>query len=316
MTKDTLGREAYLERLLAAPHPGTDKVLAFYDHRVGAVCTDASLMLLPLDDHLVHRGDGVFETLKYIDGKLYQLEPHINRMKRSSKAIYLDPPCSWDEVAEIVQDVCRAGELRQGNVRILLGRGPGGFGISPYECPEPSLYIVAYKISPKPEEVYEKGATAFRTTVPAKQSYMARIKSTDYLPNMLIVREAHEKGMDFGLCFDDHGFLAEGSTENVCLVDAKGRLVVPEFTNALAGTTLLRAVELLGDEVMVLRRNVRESEIYDAKELMVVGTTLDVLPLVRFNGRPIHDVKPGPVGKRMRELLQHDLQENGIPLFD
>lgn len=313
--KETLGREAYLERLLAAPHPGTEKVLAFYDHRVGAVCTDASLMLLPLDDHLVHRGDGVFETLKYLDGKLYQLEPHISRMQRSCKAIYLEPPCSWDEVGEIVKDVCRAGTLREGNVRILVGRGPGGFGIAPYECPVPSLYVVAYKISPKAEAIYEKGATAFRASVPAKQSYMARIKSTDYLPNMLIAREAHEKGMDFGFCFDDHGFLAEGSTENVCLVDAKGRLVIPEFTNALAGTTLLRAVELLGDEMTVMRRSVRESELYEAKEVMVVGTTLDVLPIVRYNDNPIHDVRPGPVGRRMRELLKQDLQENGIPLF-
>ncbi|MFW5734368.1 MAG: aminotransferase class IV [Oceanidesulfovibrio sp.] len=314
--KETLGREAYLERLLAAPHPGTEKVLAFYDHRVGAICMDASLMLLPLDDHLVHRGDGVFETLKYLDGKLYQLEPHISRMQRSCRAIFLEPPCSWDEVGEIVKDVCRAGAVREGNVRILVGRGPGGFGISPYECPVPSLYVVAYKISPKAESIYEKGATAFRTSVPAKQSYMARIKSTDYLPNMLIAREAHEKGMDFGFCFDDHGFLAEGSTENVCLVDGNGRLVIPEFTNALAGTTLLRAVELLGDEVEVLRRSVRESELYRAREVMVVGTTLDVLPIVRYNDKPIHDVRPGPVGKRMRELLKQDLQQNGIPLFD
>ncbi len=315
----TLDRDDYLNRLLAAPRPGAEKVFAFYDARVGAVSLDPALMLLPLDDHIVHRGDGVFETLKYVDGKLYQLAPHISRMQRSCKAIFLEPPMPWEELGEVVREVCRAAIRAtgkdKGNVRILLGRGPGGFGISPYECPTPSCYVVSYAMNPKPESMYEKGATAFRASIPAKQSYMAKIKSTDYLPNMLISREAHEKQMDFGFCFDDHGFLAEGSTENVCLVNQHGQLVVPEFTNALAGTTLLRAVELLAKEITVVRRNVREEELYDAREIIAIGTTLDALPIVRYNGKPIHDVRPGPVAKRMRELLQEDLQRHGEDLL-
>ncbi len=309
-----VGREEYIDGMLSAMRAGTDKVCAFYEHRVGMICTDPKVMLMPWDDHLVHRGDGVFETLKFVDGKLYQLEPHIRRMKRSAQAIHLTPPCSWDELKDIVVEVSRASGCESGLVRILLGRGCGGFGIDPGECPVPSLYVVVYKLSPKPEQWYEKGITAFKTSIPAKQPYLATIKSIDYLPNVLMKREAVEKGFDFPFCFDRMGFLAEGATENVCIVDPSGAIHVPQFTNALAGTTLTRALELIADEVQVDYRAISEEEVLLAKEVIVCGTSIDAVSVVRYNKKPIHDVRPGPVSKRMRELLVRDIQENGYQL--
>ncbi|MDD4733102.1 MAG: aminotransferase class IV [Desulfovibrio sp.] len=309
-----LDADAYLHALLNAPRPGMGQVHAFYDHSVGAICRDPRMMLMPWDDHLVHRGDGVFESMKFIDRRLYQVDPHVERLKRSSKAIHLLPPCSWEEIRELIVEVARAGDREHGMVRVLLGRGPGGFGIAPEECPRPSLYVVAYDIHRKPEAVYERGVTAFKTSIPAKQPYLATIKSIDYLPNVLMKREAAEKGYDFPICFDERGFLAEGATENVCIVDQDGRLHIPEFTNALAGTTLMRAVDLIKGEVEIMFRGIRESEIREAKEVFIVGTTTDALSVVRYEGKPIHNVKPGPVSRRIRELLQKDLHENGLPL--
>lgn len=309
---EILNSEDYFARMMQADCPVQNKIYAFYEHRVGAICKDPRLMLLPLDDHIVHRGDGVFETFKYMDRKFYQLDQHMERMERSCNAIHLAPPCSWDRVREIIFDVARAADQDMGMMRLLIGRGPGGFAISPFECPVPSMYVVAYKLSPKSEEVFEKGATAAKSSIPAKQSYMAKIKSTDYLPNMLITREAIINGYDYGLCFNEHGFLAEGSIENVCLVDQNGVLNVPEFTNALTGTTLMRAISLLKGEVEVRFRHISEPEIYDARELIIVGTTIDALSIVRYNGKPIHDVRPGPVSKRMRELLIQDQKDNSV----
>ena len=308
-------RQTYLDAMLKVERPGASKIQAFYEHRVGMICTDVDLMLMPWDDHLVHRGDGVFETMKFVDGKLYQLEPHMERMQRSCEAIYLTPPCGWDEIADLVMEVGRAGGQQQGMVRVLLGRGPGGFGIYPSECPEPSLYVVCYDMSPKPESVYEKGVTAFKTSIPAKQSWLAAIKSIDYLPNVLMKREAEEKGYDFPFCFDEHGLLAEGATENVCMVDGDGKLVIPEFTNALAGTTLMRAVDLVKNDMAIIFRGISEEELLEAREIIIVGTTGDAIPVVRFNGKPIHDVRPGPTAKKIRKLLQEDLQQYGIPLY-
>jgi branched-chain amino acid aminotransferase len=306
--------ETYRKALLAAPRPGVEGVRAFYDYRVGMICTDARLMLMPWDDHLVHRGDGVFETMKFIGGKLYQLDPHVERMKRSASAIHLAPPCTWERVRELILEVCRAADREDGLVRVLLGRGPGSFGIDPAESPAPSLYIVVYDIHPKPESFFEKGATAFKTTIPAKQSYLATIKSIDYLPNVLMKREAREGGYDYPFCFDERGFLAEGATENVCIVDQDGKLHIPELTNALAGTTLMRAVDLIKGEVGIIFRGISEDEVREAKEVIIVGTTIDAVSVVRYADKPIFNVKPGPVSRRLRELLKKDLAENGTPI--
>lgn len=306
--------DAYLEKLLQAPRPGIGEVTAFYDHRVGVIGTDPRLMLLPLDDHMVHRGDGVFETMKFVERKLYQLDPHVDRLMFSARSIFLEPPCPWEDLKTMIVDVARAADADQGMVRILLGRGPGGFGIDPRECPKAGLYIVAYALHPRPESAYEKGVTASRCSMPAKRGLMAKIKSVNYLPNVLMKREAVQSGCDYSLCFDDDGFLAEGAVENVCLVDAQGRLVVPELNNALTGTTLMRALDAVKDEMPVVFRQVAEDDVYLAREVILLGTTIDALSVVRFNKKPIHDVRPGPVSKKMRRFLIQDLRENGIAL--
>uniref|UniRef100_I2Q3H1 Branched-chain amino acid aminotransferase/4-amino-4-deoxychorismate lyase n=1 Tax=Desulfovibrio sp. U5L TaxID=596152 RepID=I2Q3H1_9BACT len=310
---DIVDTDVYLKRLLAAPRPGSEAVLAFYDHRLGVIGTDPRLMLIPLDDHLVHRGDGVFETLKYLGRRLYQVAPHFERMERSAAAIFLAPPCPWAEVADLTLAVCQAAGADDGMVRVLVGRGPGGFGIDPAECPTPSLTIVAYRFHARPAESFAKGVTAFRTSIPAKQNYLARIKSIDYLPNVLMKREATERGEDYPVCYDDKGLLAEGATENICIVDAGGRLVVPELNNALTGTTLLRAVELLHGEVETVFAGIREEDIATAREMFILGTTNDCLSIVRYNGAPVGDGKPGPVSRRIKERIVADIQANGTP---
>lgn len=311
---DVLNADQYLARMLAAPRPGLGQVLAFYEHRVGAICKDGALMLMPWDDHLVHRGDGVFETVKWVEGRVYLLDEHLARMARSGQAIGLVPPCPWDEVRDVLLEVGRAAGTPSGLFRILLGRGPGGFGIVPDECPQSSLYVAAYAYAPKPESVFEKGVTAFRTSIPAKQSYLATIKSIDYLPNVLMKMEAAAKGKDFPVCFDHEGHLAEGATENIAMVDASGCIVVPTLDNALAGTTLLRALELAEGEIPHCYRSIGEEDLYAARELLVLGTTAQCISIVEYNGRPVADGKPGPVSKRLRRLLQKDIGEYGVPL--
>nr|WP_321257480.1 aminotransferase class IV [uncultured Pseudodesulfovibrio sp.] len=306
--------KGYIDALTAVDRPVSGKVHAFYDHSVGMICLNPEVMLMPWDDHLVHRGDGIFEVMKFVGGKLYQLDAHMERMKRSCESIFMEPPCSWEQISDLVVEVCRAGGRGTGMARVMIGRGPGGFGVDPAECPETSLYVVAYDLYIKPESAYENGVTAFKTSVPAKQSYLATIKSIDYLPNVLMKREATEKGYDYPFCYDDEGFLAEGAVENVCIVNEDGKLIIPEFTNALPGTTMLRAVDLIKDDISVIFRGIREEEILMAKEVIIVGTTGDAIPVVRYNDKPIHDVKPGPVAKRLRELLKLDLVECGIQL--
>lgn len=306
--------EEYVSKLLNSRRAGEREILAFYEHRIGCICKNPRLMLLPMDDHLAHRGDGVFESIKWVNGKMYQLEAHIERMKRSVSGLHLSPPCTWEKLSELAVDVAKAAGTDNGLLRIIIGRGPGGFGIDPAECPVSSLYIVAYNFKPKPEEWFEKGATAFRSSIPAKPAHMARVKSANYIPNVLMKREADERGYDFPFSFDSDDFIAEGATENIALVNQEGTLIVPEFSNALVGTTIMRAIELMKDNIKIQFRPVREDDLYRAKEVIIFGTTSDCISIVRFEGQPINDVRPGPVAKQIRQLLKEDRETNGLQL--
>jgi branched-chain amino acid aminotransferase len=311
---DVLDANDYLERLLAAPRPGAAQILAFLDYRVGAVCKEPKLLLIPLDDHLCHRGDGVFETVAYRSRRVLLLDAHLERLRNSANALHLAPPCPWEEVRALVLDVARAGGVEQGSLRILLGRGPGGFGISPAECPTPSLYIVAMHSPDPPETVHARGFSACRSSIPARQSYLAHIKNTNYLPNVLMTEEARRRGFDVPVSFDDKGNLAESAIANVGLVDARGTLVVPEFTHSLPGTTVLKALELIKPHMPVDARPVPEEEIYSAREFLFFSTPSGCVSITSYEGRPINYGQPGPAAKLLRQLLREALLREGTPL--
>jgi len=314
MRMDVLDAHDYLERLLAAPRPGAANILAFLDYRVGAICKTPKLLLIPLDDHLCHRGDGVFESVSYRGRRVLLLDAHLERLRNSADALHLVPPCPWDELRALVLDVARAGGTDQGALRILLGRGPGGFGIAPMECPVSSLYIIALHTVDLSETVYTKGFSACRSSVPARQSYLARIKTTSYLPNVLMTEEARRRGFDIPLAFDDKGNLAEAAIANVALVDAQGALVAPEFTHSLPGTTLRKALELGEAHMSVSVRPVPEEEIYAARELLLFSTSPGCVPITSYEGRPIGDGRPGSTAALLRQSLREVLLREGTPL--
>lgn len=309
-----LSSKEYLRKMLAIPRLCAGDVLAFYEHRVGGICTDATSMLIPLDDHIVHRADGVFETVKYAEGKVYQFDAHLNRMRRSAASLFLSPPCSWEMVGEIVLAVAAAGKEADGLLRILLGRGPGGFGIAPAECPEASLYIVAYRDSPKTDSWYAAGLKGIRSSIPAKSPAMATVKNTSYVSNMLMVREAHEKGADTPFCFDDENYLAESAVANLCIVDGTGALVVPESPQSLPGTMLRRVLELIKGTLPIITRCVSEEEVFSAREILMFGTGLDCVAVTSYEGKPIGTGKAGPIAEKARKLIAEDIRATGTPV--
>jgi branched-chain amino acid aminotransferase len=309
-----LDRRTYLERLLSAERAGADAILAYYEHRLGAIVRDGRLMLAPLDDHMFHRGDGVFEAAKFTHGRLYQLDGHLTRLRRSAEGIRLAPPCPWEEVRSLALETARAAGSEAGQLRVFLGRGPGGFGLDPAEAPRPSLYIVATRFSPRPPSWYERGLTGFRTSVPARAPHLSQIKDTNYLNAVFMTLEARDRGKDIPLCFDAGGALTESATANICLVDKEGVLVVPEFTQALPGTTILRALELLRGKIPREIRRVPEEEIFEAAELLLLGTSPGCAPVTEYEGRPIGGGRRGPVARLIYDLLEEDLLRNGIKL--
>ena len=313
--------QTYLTALLAAPRPRSQNVLAFYDHRVGHICTDASLLLLPLDDHICHRGDGLFESISYRQGKLFSFDQHLARLKDGAAALKITPPCAWDDLRHIILDVARAAGSDHGDMRVFLSRGPGGFGISPAECPQAGLYVVAQRKEFAGEAFYEKGLTAFTSDIPPKQEYLARIKNTNYLPNVFMAMEAAQKGMDVAVTFDEYGFMGEAATANVGLVDDSGRLLCPELKRILPGTTMLAGLELAArrtpDPLMVQERPIHRDEIATAREMLLFTSSTLCVSVTHFDGIPVGQGeqrgKPGPVARWLKTALLNHLLEQGTP---
>ena len=312
-----LNAKEYLDRLIQAPRPGREKFLACFDARVDAICTDLSVLLIPLDDHICHRGDGLFESISYRQGRIFALDAHMQRMQNGAAALSLAPPIPWEEMRERILDVARAAGLQEGDLRVFLSRGPGGFGVSPSECPRAGLYIVALKAKERPESLYAKGVSAFTSRIPPKQDYLARIKNTNYLPNVFMAAEAEAKGKDIAVSFDEKGIMGEAAVANIALVDRTGRFLCPEFTNILPGTTLLAAMRLAAERMPVVQEPIRHEDIYSAREVLLLTSSTLCVSVTEFDERKVgemsHQGRPGPVALWLKEALFADLYAKGTP---
>ncbi|HOW98615.1 MAG TPA: aminotransferase class IV [Kiritimatiellia bacterium] len=304
--------------------PHQQHYFAMYSSHLGGLVTDPALMLLPADDHMVHRGDGIFETVKCVGGGLYNLEAHLTRLRLSAGRIRLPVPWTSADLADIVVQTVHAGGRPEALVRILVSRGPGGFGISPAECPEPALYVVAYALPGSFMTLHPGGARAARSSIPPRAPPFSHLKSVNYLPNVLMKMEALDARVDFTLSFDEKNNLAEGATENAGIVTRGRRLQVPKPDRILPGTTARRVLELARPLIAggllsaVEETDIPYAAVREATELLIFGTTPDVTSVIEFDGRPVGDGKPGAAGLALNARLADDILHNAAlrtPVF-
>jgi branched-subunit amino acid aminotransferase/4-amino-4-deoxychorismate lyase len=309
-----LSFDEVLDHLIRLSKPYHNNYLAMYSSWYGGIITDPQLMMVPIDDHLVHRGDGVFEAFKCIERKVYALERHLDRLERSAKGLSLWSHMDRTRLTQIVLATIRAANVSNCFVRLFVSRGPGGFSTNPYESPANQLYVVVIAFQAPPEEKYESGVSLKSSHIPIKEAYFANLKSCNYLPNVLMRKEAEDAGVDYTVSIDEQGFLGEGATENMGMVTKDGALVVPRFDHVLRGITVTRAMELAevlvrsGDLTGVEESDIAPEHVYDASEVMMFGTTFDVLPVVRFDNRQVGSGKPGSVFKKILALLREDMK--------
>ena len=300
----------------ALGRPYQKTYFAMYSSVYGGIVTDPRLMLIPIDDHMVHRGDGVFEALKAVDGHIYNLSAHLERLVTSARGIELDLPVTLAELEHVIIETARMAAQPTCMIRIYVSRGPGGFGVNPYECPAAQLYVVITALGTPFMAVHPEGARLCTSAIPAKSADMAKIKNCNYAPNVLMKKEAVDRRFDFSMGFDERGFLTEGATENMGLVSRDNRLLFPNLDRILTGTTMLRTMalsqELVTEGVLTYSglADITLRDILDARELIIVGTTLNVVAGVEFDGHPIGTGKPGPVFARLAALLEKDMKHN------
>ncbi len=302
------------DRLISLDQPWFANYLAMYSSWYGGIIVDPALMMVPIDDHLVHRGDGVFEAFKCRDWNLYLLDRHLARLDLSAAALGLSIPADRTHLLEIIRETIRAGNSGTCLVRLFASRGPGGFSANPYESAKTQLYVIATAFKPPPPEKYERGVTLATSAIPAKTDF-ATIKSCNYLLNALMKKEARDSGADYPVSLDEDGFLAEGSTENVGIITREGRFLIPRFRRILRGITVTRATELarnlLGREITAIAEaDITREQAHEAAEMLVMGTSINVLPVVEYDGQKIGAGSPGPVYRKLLELFTLDETKN------
>jgi branched-subunit amino acid aminotransferase/4-amino-4-deoxychorismate lyase len=315
-------RENVFRSLDAEERAWQQSYLAMYSSLWGGFTTDPALMTVPLDDHLVHRGDGVFDTMRCVQGRIYRMASHLERLEGSAGAISLPMPHEYERVRDIVGALVVRGGQRDCVIRITLSRGPGSYSTNPFDCPSSQMYVVVIRYKDQSEEMLNQGTCIVTSRVPPKRSFYARIKSCNYLPNVLMKMEAVQGGCPYAVALDEDGFLTEGSTENVGILSPDGTLKFPGFERTLAGTTVTRVFDLarsLVEEGLISGvrfDRIPLEEAYAAREVMLMGTSINVLPVVRFDGRPVGDGRPGPVSSELSRLLWKDMTENVDMLTD
>jgi branched-subunit amino acid aminotransferase/4-amino-4-deoxychorismate lyase len=308
-----LTNQEWMSALDSARRDLSNLLYAMYSGLTGGITTDPALMMIPADDHLPQRGDGVFESLKCLNGQLYNAGAHLRRLEASCRGIGMEPPCLQEELLDILCETIRAGGQKDCLIRVLISRGTANMGIDPALCRGPVLYVVVYRYTARIENGKLKPARAALSSIPVKPPEYATLKTCNYLPNVLMKLEANRRGLDFVISLDPRGNLGEGATENVGILTEENELLMPKPDYVLSGTTARRALELA--QTLVADGTLKAAEYRDiapdraarAKEIFIFGTTTDVTPVVEWEGRPVGDGSPGPVSEKLLALLKGDM---------
>jgi len=294
---------------------------AFYSSQLGGIVTDPALMVIPFDDHMVHRGHGIFDTAGLVDGRIYDLEAHLDRFLRSAQRSKLTLPGSREEMRDIIVKTTATSGRRDGAIRYWLSSGPGSLELSPAAGAQPGFFVMVFGGLAYPGRWYTEGLRVMTTTYPIKPPLYATTKATNYLPNVLMQMEAKEAGLDNGVFIDEAGHVGESSNMNVAFVTRDAVLRHPKFDHVLAGCTSLRLLDLapalVGKGVLtgVEVCDIPVADARRAREMLLIGSSVKVAPIVAWDHQPIGDGKPGPAAKALLELLEEDMR-TGDRLID
>ena len=262
-------------------------------------------------DHGLLYGDGVFEGIRFYNGRVFRLKEHLDRLYDSARAICLTVPLTQDEMTRAVLESIRQNQLRDGYIRLVVTRGVGDLGLNPKLCKKATVIIIAANITLYPAELYQKGleviTCATRRVSPSALS--PAVKSLNYLNNVMAKIEAMQAGAGEGLMLNDQGYVAECTGDNIFVIKNGAISTPPISAGALRGITRQVVIDIAAEFGMpVSEENMTRYELYIADEIFLTGTAAEVIPVVKLDSRAIGDGNPGPLTARFiarfRELTQ------------
>lgn len=308
-----LSAEDVVKALGQGSHSGRQKYRAMFSTWWGGILRDPNFMMVPVDDHMVHRGDAVFEAMKCVDRKIFALDQHLERLVRSAQCLSLNLPMALNEIRQVAIETTRVSEADSCLLRLFVSRGPGGFTANPYECIGSQLYLIITDFQPVSNRSYEEGVSVMLSQLACKDGFYATVKSCNYLTNVLMKKESVDRGVSFTVGRDSRGYLTESATENFAIVSKTNELWLPSFEHTLRGITATRVMEL--GKILIERgvlsdiknHDIAIDDVRNCREAMMLGTTLDVLPVTQFEGERIGSGTVGEISKALHDLLRQDM---------
>ena len=269
-------------------------------------------------DHGLLYGDGVFEGIRIYNRRIFRLQPHLDRLYDSARAIALEIPLDRTAMSKAVEETVRANQREDAYIRLIVTRGTGELGIDPRTCPTPRVIIIVADVHVYPRELYGKGINVITsaTRQVSHESVDPRIKSLNYLKNVLAKIDAQQAGASEAILLNAEGFVAECTADNLFVVKNRTLLTPSPQDGALEGITR-GAVLALATEATIAAREARLTrfDIYTADECFVTGTGAELMPVVRADGRAIGGGAPGPITQQIGAAYRQLVRVEGTALW-
>jgi branched-chain amino acid aminotransferase len=253
-------------------------------------------------DHGLLYGDGVFEGIRAYQRCVFRLRHHLERLYDSARYLMIEIPLSPQELAEAVKETCRRNGAEDYYIRLVVTRGVGDLGMAPWKCPKATIICIADVIKLYPREFYEDGLhiVTASTNRSGAETLNPRVKSLNYLNNILARIEAHNAGSHEAIMINHEGYVVEATGDNIFLVKNGILFTPPIWIGALRGITRDAVIEVAAAEGIAVREEpFSRYEVFAADEMFLSGTAAEVIPVTQVDGRVIGSGTPGEITRRL-----------------
>ncbi|MFH1825598.1 MAG: branched-chain-amino-acid transaminase [Candidatus Firestonebacteria bacterium] len=274
--------------------------------------------LVSIFDHGLLYGDGVFEGIRIYNGRVFKLDEHIDRLFNSAKVITLEVPISKEVMKQKILKTVRSNKLHDGYIRVVVTRGAGDLGLDPRKCSESFYFIIASSISLYPEKFYKNGLSimtvATHRNIP--EALSPKIKSLNYLNNIMAKIEANNYGVLEAVMLNKDGYVAECTADNIFIVHKEELITPPTYVGALEGMTRDTVMELAKEMGITVSEKVfTRFDLYVAEECFLTGTAAEIVPVINIDSRKIGNGKPGPITASLIESFHKLTRTQGTPVY-